>query len=74
MYVGAHGCSLSLMPLGPGLGQPLSQLSCCPAGIWLVCFAPSLHSLQHTWARSLCFWIGENRGFALDRFLVGTPR
>lgn len=37
---------MSLRPLGPGLGQPLSQLSCCPAGIWLVCFTPSLHPLH----------------------------
>lgn len=33
---------MSLMPqsLGPGLGQPLSHLSCCTAGIWLVHFGP----------------------------------
>lgn len=38
-----EGCRMSLMPLGLGLGQPLSQLSCCPAGIWLVYFASSLY-------------------------------
>lgn len=40
---------MSLVPLtlNSGLGQPLSHLSCCPAGIWLVHFAPSLSPLQH---------------------------